>query len=185
MAKIGNKPVHIPASVSLTFPQGIGELAVKGPLGALSQHVVPGVAFFQKEQQVTVLIAARQKRLKALQGLYRALLQNMVQGVSVGFTKRLELVGIGYKAALRKPGLLELSIGYSNPVCFFLPAEVKARIVEGTKNPTIELSSHDKQLLAQVTARLRSLRRPEPYKGKGIHRDGETVRRKAGKSAGK
>lgn len=184
MSRIGKLPISLPSGVSVSVaPNNV--VTVKGPKGSLSQEVNPDITVKTEDGLLLVERPSEQKRHKALHGLYRATLQNMVKGVSEGFTIQQELVGVGYKAS-NQGQLLDLSVGYSHEVMIELPAEVAVTTVtEKGKNPIITLTSIDKQLLGQVAAKIRSLRKPEPYKGKGIRFVGEKVRRKAGKTAGK
>jgi large subunit ribosomal protein L6 len=183
MSRIGKLPVVIPEKVNVTVGKD-NVITVKGPLGELSQKVDADI---KVEVEGTTLLVSRpteQKRHKALHGLYRALINNMVTGVSTGYIVKQELVGVGYRAEA-KGQILELSLGYSHDIVMQLPPEVKVEAVtEKRANPVITLKSHDKQLIGQVAAKIRSLRAPEPYKGKGIKFVGEQLRRKAGKSAG-
>ena len=182
MSRIGNYPVSIPEGVTVKV-SGDNIVSVNGPKGELTQTVDPGIKVTVKENEVILERLDEQKRFKALHGLYRALINNMVVGVSEGFKIVQELVGVGYKAS-NNGQLLELALGYSHNIIFELPAEVKVQTVtERGKNPTIILESHDKQLIGQVAAKIRSLRKPEPYKGKGVLYQGEIIRRKAGKAA--
>lgn len=182
MSRIGKLPISIPDKVTVTV-QPDNTVVVKGPLGELSQKVDPDITVKQEDGQLLVTRPTDQKRHRSLHGLYRALLNNMVTGVSEGFTRKQELVGVGYRAEA-KGQILEMSLGYSHSIMLELPKEVKVTTVtEKRSNPIITLQSHDKQLLGQVAAKIRSLRPPEPYKGKGIKFVGEQLRRKAGKSA--
>ncbi len=182
MSRIGNFPVNIPEGVTVKVSDD-NVVNVKGPKGELSQDVDPGIKINIKENEVVLERKGEEKRLKALHGLYRALINNMVVGVSEGYKIVQELVGVGYKASSTGQ-LLELSLGFSHNIFFELPEEVKVQTVtERGKNPTIILESHDKQLIGQVAAKIRSLRKPEPYKGKGVLYQGEVIRRKAGKAA--
>ncbi len=182
MSRIGKAPIAIPDKVTITV-QSDNTVTVKGPLGELSQKVDPDITVKAEDGQLTVTRPTDQKRHRSLHGLYRALLNNMVTGVSKGFTIKQELVGVGYRAEA-KGQILEMSLGYSHDIMIALPKEVKVTTVtEKRANPIITLESADKQLLGQVAAKIRSLRAPEPYKGKGIKFVGETLRRKAGKSA--
>jgi large subunit ribosomal protein L6 len=182
MSRIGKLPISIPANVTVTVSDN-NVVTVKGPKGELTQPLDPDITISVEDGTLTVQRPSDQKRHKALHGLYRSLINNMVVGVSEGFKIVQELVGVGYKAS-HQGQLLELALGYSHNIFFELPAEVKVNtITERGKNPTIELESHDKQLLGQVAAKIRSLRKPEPYKGKGIRFRGEEIRRKAGKAA--
>jgi large subunit ribosomal protein L6 len=182
MSRIGKLPIALPEGVEIKVSND-NVVTVKGKLGELSQAVDPDLKVKVEEGQVIVERPSEEKRHKALHGLYRSLIANMVQGVSEGFKIVQELVGVGYKAQASGQ-VLELSIGYSHNVFFELPEEVKVEtITERGKNPLITLTSHDKQLLGQVAAKIRSLRKPEPYKGKGIRFQGEEIRKKAGKAA--
>ncbi len=181
MSRIGNAIIKIPAGVTITEKDGV--VNVKGPKGELSQTLTEGIALEQKDGELTVTRPSDSKQHKALHGLYRALINNMVVGTSEGFTNQLELVGVGYRAS-HSGQKLELALGFSHGIVLELPSEVKIDTqTEKGKNPIITLSSHDKQLLGMVTAKIRSFRKPEPYKGKGVRFVGEIVRRKAGKSA--
>jgi large subunit ribosomal protein L6 len=183
MSRIGKAPITIPAGVTVTVNNNT--VIVKGPKGELSQKIEPGINVTVSDSQTVVERETNQKRHRALHGLYRALINNMVTGVSTGFKLEQELVGVGYKAT-NQGQLLDLVLGYSHHVVFELPQEVKITTKqEKGQNPTIILESYDKQLLGQVAAKIRSLRAPEPYKGKGIKFSGEQLRRKAGKSASK
>lgn len=183
MSRIGKLPISIPEKVTITVAKD-NVVTVKGPLGELKQKVDPDIKVNVEDGKLLVTRPTDGKRHRALHGLYRALLNNMVVGVSAGYTINQELVGVGYRAEA-KGQLLELNLGYSHDVIMSLPAEVKVTTVtEKRSNPIITLTSHDKQLIGQVAAKIRSLRAPEPYKGKGIKFVGEAIRRKAGKSAG-
>jgi large subunit ribosomal protein L6 len=183
MSRIGKKSITIPAGVTFTFNKH--KVSVKGPKGELFQDVDPDFTIKQENSEVTVERPTEQKRHKALHGLYRALIANMVEGVSKGFRHQLELVGVGYKATAQS-NVLELSLGYSHNVFLAVPSEIKVQTVqEKGQNPTIILEGIDKQLIGQVAAKIKSLRKVEPYKGKGIRFTGEFVRRKAGKAAAK
>lgn len=185
MSRIGKLPITIPNGVSIHVNDKTNEVTVKGPKGELKQSVDTCISFEITNDVLTLKRQSEQKRHKALHGLYRSLLANMVKGVSEGFTTSQELVGTGYKAQAADQ-LLTLSLGYSHNIIFELPNEIKVEtIAEKGKNPLIKLTSCDKQLLGQVAAKIRSYRKPEPYKGKGIRFVGEEVRRKAGKSAEK
>ena len=182
MSRIGNKPVNLPQGVSVKISAD-NVVSVKGPLGELSQKVDPDITVNLQGNLVVLTRPTDQKRHRSLHGLYRALINNMVIGVSTGWELQQELIGVGYKAEA-KGQLLQLSLGFSHDIDFPLPNEVKVETkTERKGNPTITLKSIDKQLLGQVAAKIRSLRKPEPYKGKGIRFVGEVVRRKAGKSA--
>lgn len=180
MSRIGKAPISIPQGVTITINNGM--VTVKGKLGELTQEV-KDIAVKQEDGQLVVENPGGSKELNAKHGLYRALLNNMIQGVSTGFTKELELVGVGYRAS-NQGQKLDLALGFSHNIVMELPAEVKLETInEKGKNPIIKLTSHDKQLLGQVAAKIRSFRKPEPYKGKGVKFVGEVLRRKAGKSA--
>ena len=182
MSRIGKKPVNLPQGVSVKVSAD-NVVSVKGPLGELSQKVDPDITINLEGNSVVLTRPTDQKRHRAMHGLYRALINNMVVGVSTGWEIQQELVGVGYKAEA-KGQVLELSLGYSHDIHFLLPNEVKVEAkTERRGNPTITLRSIDKQLIGIVAAKIRSLRKPEPYKGKGIKFVGEELRRKAGKSA--
>jgi len=183
MSRIGKKVITIPSGVTLKVANS--KVSVKGPKGELHQVIDPDFTVTQENSSVTVNRPTEQKRHRALHGLYRALIANMVEGVSVGYKKQLELVGVGYKVTAQS-NVLELSLGYSHNVFLAVPPEVKvAAMQEKGANPTIILESADKQLIGQIAAKLKSLRKIEPYKGKGIRFSDEYVRRKAGKAAAK
>jgi large subunit ribosomal protein L6 len=183
MSRIGKLPITIPEKVTIAVGKD-NVVTVKGPLGELKQNVDPDIKINVENGVLTIARPTDNKRHRSLHGLYRSLLNNMVIGVSKGYTVKQELVGVGYRAEA-KGQLLELNLGYSHDVIISLPSEIKVETVtEKRANPIITLSSHDKQLIGQVAAKIRSLREPEPYKGKGIKFVGEVVRRKAGKSAG-
>ncbi len=194
MSRIGKLPVILPAGVTVEVAAD-NTVSVKGPLGTLSQKVDSDIKVEvgthtdvhtgKEEPAVMVSRPTNQPRHRSLHGLYRALINNMVIGVSKGYEIKQELVGVGYKAEM-KGNVLEMSLGYSHDIALMLPAEVTATAVTEKKgNPIVTLKSSDKQLIGQVAAKIRSLRKPEPYKGKGIKFVGETLRRKAGKSASK
>ena len=182
MSRIGKLPISLPKGVEVTVSAG-NEAKVKGPKGELKQQIDKDITLKVQDGVLQVERPTNQKRHKALHGLYRSLLANMVKGVAEGYKKELELVGVGYRAS-NQGQLLELSVGYSHPVMFALPKEIKLA-TESLKgqNPKIILESIDHQLLGQVAAKIRSIRAPEPYKGKGIKYTDETLRRKAGKTA--
>lgn len=184
MSRIGKSPIKLPENVTVTISQD-GLVGVKGPKGELARQVDPTITVKVEQDQVMLERKSDQKTHKAFHGLYRSLLNNMVVGVSEGYKKTLELVGVGYKANV-EDNVLELSLGYSHGIFFAMPAEitVKAEMVKG-KNPLVHLEGIDKQLVGQVAAKLRKLRKVEPYKGKGIRFLGEQIRRKVGKSAAK
>ena len=180
MSRIGNNPIVIPEGVVVEIQSD--QITVKGKLGELSQPY-DTVSFTQEDTVLTVIRPSEAKPHKAKHGLYRALVNNMVEGVSKGFTKELELVGVGYRAS-NQGQKLDLSLGFSHNIVFEIPSEVKVETIsEKGKNPIVKLTSYDKQLLGAVVAKIRSLRKPEPYKGKGVKFVGEQIRRKAGKSA--
>ena len=183
MSRIGKAPITIPSGVEITVEGG--EVKVNGPKGQLSQNIGSEIIASIEEGILTVQRPTEQKRHKALHGLYRSLIYNMVTGVTEGYSCKLELVGVGYKAAVQG-NILELNVGYSHNIFLAIPSEmtVSAETAKG-KNPIISLDSNDKQLLGQVAAKIRSLRKIEPYKGKGIRFVGEEIRRKAGKTAAK
>ncbi len=182
MSRIGKLPIQIPSGVTVTIGQD-NLVTVKGPLGELKQQVDPEIKIEQEDNQLVLNRPSEEKRHKALHGLYRSLLYNMVVGVSEGFTIQQELVGVGYRAEA-KGQVLELSLGYSHDIVFELPPEIQVETkTEKRSNPVITLKSCDKQLLGHVASKIRSLRKPEPYKGKGIRYVGEQIRRKAGKAA--
>ncbi|MFI5219944.1 MAG: 50S ribosomal protein L6 [Bacteroidia bacterium] len=183
MSRIGNLPVNIPTGVQVNVDKNI--ITVKGPKGSLSQKIEDGITVTVADSKVEFKRATEQKRHKSMHGLYRALINNMVNGVVKGYTSQQELVGVGYRAT-NQGQLLDLVLGYSHHVVFDIPAEIKVTTkTERGSNPTIILESHDKQLLGAVASKIRSLRTPEPYKGKGIKFSNEVLRRKAGKSAAK
>jgi large subunit ribosomal protein L6 len=184
MSRIGKKPISIPAGVTISVG-GDNVVTVKGPKGELRQLVDRDILIDIKDGECLVGRPTDQIRHRAMHGLYRSLISNMVQGVTEGFKKKMELVGVGYKAA-NTGNILDLALGYSHNIIFEIPGELKlATAQEKGKNPEITIEGIDNQLLGQVCAKIKSLRKPEPYKGKGIRFAGEVVRRKAGKSAGK
>lgn len=184
MSRIGKAPISIPSGVTITVSKD-NLVTVKGPKGELSQQVDSDIIVEQEDGTLLVKRPSEQKRHKALHGLYRALINNMVVGVTEGYKITQELVGVGYRAS-NQGNILDLVLGYSHHVVMALPEEVKVSTTsEKGKNPTITLESIDKQLIGQVAAKIRSLRTPEPYKGKGVKFVGEVLRRKAGKSAAK
>jgi large subunit ribosomal protein L6 len=181
MSRIGKNPIEIPAGVTVEVKDTV--VTVKGKLGQLSQEFTNKVTVTVEENQVLVSRAADSKEERAQHGLYRALINNMITGVSTGFTKELELVGVGYRAS-NQGNKLDLALGYSHNIVLEVAAEVTVETIsEKGKNPIVKLTSFDKQLLGQVAAKIRGFRKPEPYKGKGIKFVGEVLRRKAGKSA--
>jgi len=183
MSRIGKLPITIPAGV--TISQQENTITVKGPKGTLTQDINPNISVTVEGNQLVVSRPDDEKQNRSMHGLYRALLQNMVIGVSEGFVKKLELVGVGYRVS-NNGQVLELALGYTHNIFLGLPAEIKVETkTERNQNPLIILESADKQLIGQVCAKIRSFRMPEPYKGKGVKFVGEVIRRKAGKSAGK
>ncbi len=181
MSRIGKAIIEVPAGVTVTEKEGV--VTVKGPKGELSQELTGGISFAQEDGVLTFSRPSDSKEHKALHGLYRALVNNMIVGTSTGFTKQLELVGVGYRAS-HNGQRLELALGFSHGIVLELPKEVTLdTLTEKGKNPIITLSSYDNQLLGMVAAKIRSFRKPEPYKGKGVKFVGEIIRRKAGKSA--
>lgn len=182
MSRIGKAPIEIPAGVTIKVDNNT--VTVKGPKGELSQKVNPDLTVNVEGNQIVINRPSDDREHRAQHGLYRALIHNMVVGVSTGYRKEMELVGVGYRATATGQ-VLELSLGYSHAIYIKLPPEVKVEAkTERNKNPLIILESDDKQLLGQVCAKIRSLRKPEPYKGKGIKFVDEVIRRKSGKSAG-
>ncbi|MBE9487792.1 MAG: 50S ribosomal protein L6 [Bacteroidetes bacterium] len=182
MSRIGKLPVNLPKGVEVKVSAD-NMVSVKGPLGTLSQKVDKDITVSVEGEILTVLRPTNQPRHRSLHGLYRALIANMVKGVTEGYETKQELKGVGFKAAV-KGKVLELSLGFSHDIHILLPAEIKAEVIAEKKgNPILTLKSIDKQLIGQVAAKIRSLRKPEPYKGKGILFVGEQIRRKAGKSA--
>jgi len=184
MSRIGKKPVVLAKGVTATV-SAANVLTVKGPKGELSETIDRDIIVKIEGDQILIERPTDQIRHRALHGLYRSLVANMTTGVTEGFSKTLELVGVGYRAAVAGQQI-DLALGFSHNIIVDLPKEIKASATaEKGKNPTITLESNDKQLLGQVAAKIRSLRKPEPYKGKGVRYSTEIVRRKAGKSAGK
>jgi large subunit ribosomal protein L6 len=184
MSRIGKAPIVIPAGVTISVSDR-NLVTVKGPKGELQQQVDSAISIVQENGELVVKRPTEQKNHKALHGLYRSLLNNMVIGVTEGYKITQELVGVGYRAS-SQGSTLDLTLGFSHQVVMILPKEVKvSTTADKGKNPTITLESIDKQLIGQVAAKIRSLRAPEPYKGKGIKFAGEVLRRKAGKSASK
>jgi large subunit ribosomal protein L6 len=184
MSRIGKNPVKIAKGVTVNVGSD-KVITVKGPKGELKQAIDPDIKVEVKDDKVELMRPTDQIRHKAMHGLYRSLVNNMVIGVSEGYTKTLELVGVGFKAA-NQGNLLDLSLGYSHNIVVEIPKELTvATAQEKGKNPKVILASADKQLVGQVAAKIRSLRKPEPYKGKGVKFEGEILRRKAGKAAGK
>ena len=183
MSRIGKAIIEVPAGVTISQKDNV--VTVKGPKGELIQELTGGITFTQEDGVLTFSRPSDSKEHKALHGLYRALVNNMIIGTTTGFTKKLELVGVGYRAS-HNGQRLELALGFSHAIVLELPKEVTLdTLTEKGKNPIITLSSYDNQLLGMVAAKIRSFRKPEPYKGKGVKFQGEYIRRKAGKSAGK
>jgi large subunit ribosomal protein L6 len=184
MSRIGRKAISIPKGVTVTIGKD-SVLTVKGPKGELKQAIDRDITVEVKEDEIIFGRPTDQIRHRAIHGLYRALTANMIRGVTDGYKKNMELIGVGFKAS-NQGNLLDLSLGYSHNIIFEVPKELKvATAQEKGQNPTISLEGIDRQLLGQVAAKIRSLRKPEPYKGKGIRYIGEFVRKKAGKAAGK
>jgi len=184
MSRIGKQPVVIPSGVTLSISND-NVVTVKGPKGELKEAIDRDIKVEIKDGEMTFVRPTDQIRHRAMHGLYRSLVSNMVKGVVEGYKKDLELVGVGYKAA-NTGNVLDLSLGYSHNIIFEIPSELKVTTTtEKGQNPKIFLEGIDKQLIGQVAAKLRSLRKPEPYKGKGVKYAGEILRRKAGKAAGK
>lgn len=184
MSRVGKKPVTIPAGVTVSVNKD-NVVTVKGPKGELKENIDRDITVEVKDGTVEISRPTDQIRHRAMHGLYRALIANLVKGVTEGYKKNLELVGVGYKAS-NQGNLLDLSLGYSHNIIFEVPKELTvATAQEKGQNPQISLEGIDKQLLGQVAAKIRGLRKPEPYKGKGVKYVGEYIRRKAGKAAGK
>ncbi len=183
MSRVGNSIIEIPSGLTLDMsPSGL--VTVKGPKGELTQQIDPDFKMNIEDGSMQLVRPTEQKRHKALHGLYRSLINNMVVGVTEGYKIELELVGVGYRVA-NTGNMLELTLGYSHPIYFVVPAEVKVTsAMEKGKAPAIILESNDKQLIGQVAAKIRAFRKVEPYKGKGVRFKGEVVRKKAGKTAG-
>ncbi|KFC24627.1 50S ribosomal protein L6 [Epilithonimonas sp. JDS] len=181
MSRIGKAIIEVPAGVTISQKDNV--VTVKGPKGELIQELTGGITFTQEDGVLTFSRPSDSKEHKALHGLYRALVNNMIVGTTTGFTKKLELVGVGYRAS-HNGQRLELALGFSHGIVLELPKEVVLdTLTEKGKNPIVTLSSYDNQLLGMVAAKIRSFRKPEPYKGKGVRFVGEIIRRKAGKSA--
>ncbi len=184
MSRIGKQPVVLPKGVTVTVAAN-NEVTVKGPKGEIKRKVDSDIAIKVSGAELLVERPTDQKRHKAMHGLYRALMANMVKGVTDGFTTKMELVGVGFKAAVTGQNL-DLSVGYSHNIIIQLPKEIKvSAVTEKGSNPIVTMESFDKELLGAMAAKIRSFRKPEPYKGKGIKFVGEQLRRKAGKTAGK
>jgi large subunit ribosomal protein L6 len=183
MSRIGKKVITLPAGVAVTINQN--HVSVKGPKGSLERTIDPDITVELEGAELTVKRPTEQKRHKALHGLYRSLINNMVVGVSEGFKAEMEIVGVGYKAS-NQGNILELALGYSHGVFVQIPSELKVTTaMDKGQNPKVTLEGIDKELVGQVAAKIRSLRKVEPYKGKGIRFVGEQIRRKAGKTGGK
>ena len=181
MSRIGKQPITIPQGVTITVNKNT--VTVKGKVGELTQAVNPDITVKVQDNHVVLERPTDQKRHKALHGMYRSLIANMIKGTSEGYKLQQEVVGVGYKAS-HKGQILDLVVGFSHHIVFELPKEIKLETkTEKSSNPTIILQSADKQLIGQVAAKIRSIRAPEPYKGKGIKFTGEQLRRKAGKTA--
>lgn len=184
MSRIGKAPIALPAKVEVEVSKG-NLVTVKGPKGTLSQQVDMDITVAVENGNIHVSRPTDQKRHRSMHGLYRALIANMVKGVSEGYTATLELIGVGYKVETQN-GNLFFTLGYSHPIEMSLPAEIKSETkMDKGAPPMVILSCHDKQLLGAVCAKIRTFRTPEPYKGKGIRFQGEQIRRKAGKTSGK
>lgn len=184
MSRIGKKTINVPSGVTITVGKD-NIVSVKGPKGELKETIDRDIKVEVKDGNVDLVRPTDQIRHKAMHGLYRALISNMVTGVTEGYSRQLELVGVGYKAA-NQGNHLDLALGYSHNIIFDVPKELTVKTEqEKGKNPVITFTGSDKQLIGQVCAKIRSLRKPEPYKGKGVKFVGEVLRRKAGKSAGK
>jgi large subunit ribosomal protein L6 len=184
MSRIGKLPVPIPSNVTVTINSD-NLVTVKGTKGALSVKVDSEITVAQVENEIIVTRPTDEKRHRALHGLYRALINNLVVGVTEGFKKELELIGVGYRASMNG-NILELALGYSHPYFFIPPQGIGVEVdTKTSKNPRIIITGSDKELVGQVAAKIRSLRKPEPYKGKGVRYVDEVVRKKAGKSAGR
>jgi large subunit ribosomal protein L6 len=178
MSRIGKEPVPVPSGVDVTLADGM--LTVKGPKGTLQREIHPDVTVTVGDGEITVTRSTDQREHRALHGLYRSLIANMVTGVTDGYTRSLEIVGVGYRAAARGSGLT-IQVGYSHPVEVEAPEGITLEVASPTR---INVSGADKQMVGQVAANIRAIRKPEPYKGKGIRYAGEQIRRKAGKAAG-
>lgn len=183
MSRIGKLPINVPAGINVSINDNV--VTVKGPKGEMSQKVDSRIEVKLEDGEIKLTRSSDTKEERSLHGLYRSLINNMVVGVSEGYSKTLELVGVGFRAA-NQGQLLEISVGYSHPIFLMLPNEIKVETkMERNKAPLVILESADKQLLGQVCAKIRSFRKPEPYKGKGVKFVGEYIRRKSGKTAAK
>ncbi len=182
MSRIGKLPISVPSGVTVSYKDNV--VTVKGPKGELSQAINPSISVDVKDGQISFTRPSDEPNVRALHGLYRALVNNMVVGVSEGYKKELELVGVGYRVS-NQGQVIEFALGYTHNIFLQLPKEIKIETKsERNQNPLVILESCDKQLLGQVCAKIRTFRKPEPYKGKGVKFVGEQIRRKAGKSAG-
>ena len=182
MSRIGKAPIDLPSGVTIDVDKS-NVVTCKGPKGELKQKIDPDLKVKIEDGILTVERPTDQQRHRAMHGLYRSLIANMVEGVSTGVVRELELVGVGYRVN-NTGNLLELSVGYSHPIMFYIPDELKLETkMEKGQNPYIKIEGTDKQLVSQIAAKIRSFRKPEPYKGKGIKYLGEVIRRKAGKTA--
>ncbi|NCB07001.1 MAG: 50S ribosomal protein L6 [Bacteroidia bacterium] len=185
MSRIGKLPIEIPSGVNVDVNEN-NLVTVKGPLGVLTQQIDPEIKLSSEGNKLTIIREGETKRHKSLHGLYRSLVNNMVIGVSKGYEIKMELVGVGYRAEVLPNNVVDLVLGYAHHTYLQLPAEVKVEATSDKRsNPIITLNSIDKQLIGQAAAKIRSFRKPEPYKGKGIKFVGEVLRRKAGKAASK
>ncbi len=183
MSRIGKQPIPLPAKVEVSVASD-NTVVVKGPKGSLSRKIDPDIKVAVEDGEIKVTRPTDQKRHRAMHGLYRALISNMVTGVSEGFVREMQVVGVGFRVE-NQGNLVTFSVGYSHPIVFSLPSEISVTTgVEKGSPPFIRLECSDKELLGQVCAKIRSFRKPEPYKGKGILFKGEQIRRKAGKTAG-
>ena len=182
MSRIGYAPINIPQGVDIEVGK-TNNIKVKGPKGELVHQIHPDLSVEIEDGVLNVKRPTDQQRHRAMHGLFRSILSNMVEGVSEGFVKELELIGVGYRVS-NTGNLIEMSVGYSHPIMFYIPDDLKVETkMEKGQNPSIRLEGIDKQLIGQVAAKIRSFRKPEPYKGKGIRYKGEEIRRKAGKTA--
>ncbi|MFA5587253.1 MAG: 50S ribosomal protein L6 [Mariniphaga sp.] len=185
MSRIGKLPIEIPSGVEVKVDES-NLVSVKGPLGELKQQMPPGIEINIEDNHITFIRFAETKQQKSLHGLSRSLVNNMVEGVSKGFEIKLELVGVGYRAEVLQNNVLDLMLGFSHHIYLQLPEEITVEAVSDRRsNPIITLKGSDKQLLGQIAAKIRSFRKPEPYKGKGVKFVGEELRRKAGKATAK
>jgi len=184
MSRIGKLPVPLADKVEFSIDAD-NVVTVKGEKGTSSLQIHPNISVEKTENEILVTRNSEAKQDRALHGLYRSLINNMVVGVSQGYTKKLEIIGVGFRAAINGD-VLELNLGYSHPIFFVAPQGIKIEVdTKSKKNPIVIITGHDKELVGQVSAKIRSFRKPEPYKGKGIRYEGEQIRRKAGKSAAK